>query len=227
MSALCPQFYDISPVISPRLGVFPGDIGFSRNIAMDFKQGHHLLLSSITTTLHLGAHADAPNHYDFQGVGISERNLTTYFGRCQVVSPSTPPGERVLLSHLPAGFQLKAPRILFRTLSFPNPEVWNSDFSSLSPELIDQLAGWGARLVGIDTPSIDPEAAKDLLAHHRVAHHNLAILEGLLLGDIADGLYTLMALPLKIEEADASPVRALLFTDSELFERSSESPASI
>jgi arylformamidase len=68
--------------------------------------------------------------------------------------------------------------------------------------------------VGIDTPSIDPADSKDLPSHAMVAAHDLAILEGVVLDHVEDGVYTLVALPLRLEGADASPVRAVLVEDS-------------
>jgi arylformamidase len=100
--------------------------------------------------------------------------------------------------------------VLFRTGSYPDPNHFNEDFCSLSPALIELLAGEGVRMVGIDTPSIDPCSSKDLPSHAMVAAHDMAILEGVVLDDVPDGVYTLIALPLRIEGADASPVRAVL-----------------
>jgi arylformamidase len=100
--------------------------------------------------------------------------------------------------------------VLFKTRSFPNPDRWTSDFASLSPELIEKLAGQGVRLVGIDTPSIDPAEDKALESHQAVLRNDMAILEGIVLDDVAEGEYQLVALPLRIAGADASPVRAVL-----------------
>ncbi len=204
-----PGLFDISPRITENLGVFPGDVAFKRRISLDFEKGHHLLLSSVQTTLHLGAHADGPNHYARGRVGIGERPLGLYMGRAHVLHVNVARGERIQPRHLEGRMPLAA-RVLFRTGTFPDPNRWNSDFASLSPELIDTLAERGARLVGIDTPSVDPEDSKTLDAHGRIALHDLAVLEGLALDDVPEGVYTLIALPLALEKADASPVRAIL-----------------
>ena len=197
---------DISPEISEKIAVWPGDTPYEREVLMDVGRGDSLGLSRVKSTLHLGAHTDAPNHYSV-GEGISERSLNYYFGPCQVVLVSVFRGERVVIDHLP---EIKAPRVLFKTKSFPDPNRWNDDFCSLSPELIDFLADKNALLVGIDTPSIDPFESKKLEAHSRVKNHNMAILEGIVLDHVKEGLYTLSALPLKLKGADASPVRAVL-----------------
>ncbi len=66
------------------------------------------------------------------------------------------------------------------------------------------------RLLGIDTPSVDPGSAKELLAHHRFLAHDMAILEGIVLTGVPDGVYELIALPLRLVGFDGSPVRAVL-----------------
>jgi arylformamidase len=76
------------------------------------------------------------------------------------------------------------------------------------------LADQNVRLVGIDTPSIDLDDDTVLLSHAAIAARDMAILEGLDLSKVSDGLYELIALPLKLSGADASPVRAALIKRS-------------
>jgi arylformamidase len=201
---------DISPAISPRLAVWPGDVGFRREVALDMARGDNLTLSSITATVHLGAHADAPSHYARDGEDIAARDLDRYFGDCQVLRVSLPRGARITPEHIRA--PITAPRVLLHTGSFPDPESWNTDFNSLSAALVRWLHERGVGLVGIDTPSIDPFDDKLLESHNEVARLDMAVLEGLVLSHVPPGDYGLVALPLKIEGADASPVRAALFT---------------
>jgi len=205
------KLIDISPLLSPRTAVWPGDVGFTREVCMDTDSGDHMTLSSINTTVHLGAHADAPNHYRPHSAGISERALERYYGSCQVVRVELPRGERIRPHHVKEA--ITSSRVLFHTDSFPNPEHWNSDFNALSAELVHALAEQGVELVGIDTPSIDLQEDKQLESHQAVAQHDMAILEGLVLTQVQPGEYTLCALPLKIEAADASPVRAILISE--------------
>lgn len=203
------KIYDLTPKISPRLGVFPGDQAFRREVALSMKTGANLELSRIISTVHLGAHADAPSHYHVDGQGISERAVTRYLGKAQVIRvQGLKPRERVRVEHIQQA--ILAPRVLIDTQTFPDPEKWNSDFSSFSPELLEWLSDQKVSLVGIDTPSVDPEDSKALEAHQILRKRDLAVLEGLLLQNVPEGIYTLIALPLPIEDGDASPVRALL-----------------
>jgi arylformamidase len=199
---------DISPAIHPGIGVFPGDTPYRRDVLLRIADGANIELSRVSTTLHLGAHADAPSHYVGGGSGIGDRPLTPYLGACEVIRVRVGSGDRVLPRHLPG--PVGAPRVLIATGTFPNPDRWNGDFAALSPELLHHLADQGVLLVGIDTPSVDPQDSHDLPSHAALAARDLAVLEGLVLRDVPEGPYTLVALPLRIVGADASPVRAVL-----------------
>lgn len=204
---------DISPLVHPGLAVWPGDVPYQRDPTCRLADGASIDLSSVRTTVHLGAHTDAPNHYTLGGAGMHERSLHLYYGPCQVVRVEVQRGERILPSHVTT--PILAERVLFHTGTFPDPDVFNEDFASLSPELVRWLhEAHGAVLVGIDTPSIDPCHDNELRSHHAVAEADLAILEGVVLGHVRPGLYTLAAFPLRLHGADASPVRAVLIHDS-------------
>jgi len=200
--------YDISPPIDPSLKVWPGDTPPSREVLLDMKRGDNLTLSSLHATVHLGAHADAPSHYAPDAPAIDARSLDLYLGPCRVVRVPAGRGERILPAVLsgPVG----AERVLLATGTFPDPNDFNEDFAALSPEIVDRLHREGVRLVGIDTPSVDLFQSKDLPAHKTCLRHDMAILEGVVLRDVPEGLYELIALPLRLVGFDGSPVRAVL-----------------
>jgi arylformamidase len=209
---------DISPLLSERIAVWPGDTPYRRTpvsepgtLPSGSGPSWELLVSSIHTTLHVGAHADAPNHFEPGALGIDRVPLGPYRGACEVVSVILPPGGVIQPSDL-GGKLPNAPRVLFKTGSFPDPERFEQGFVAFSPELIRWLADAGVVLVGIDTPSVDPFSSKTLPSHHETRRARpLCILEGLELSRAEPGLYELVALPLRLEGADASPVRATLW----------------
>lgn len=207
------QIFDISPKVTPILGVFPGDQPFQVRRVMDFKSGDHLVLSSILTTVHLGAHADSPLHYAPAGSDISECDLTPYLGDAQVLEVVISKNERIQVAHLESK-KILAKRVLFKTGTFPDPNNWNHDFAGLSGDLIDFLAAKNVLLVGIDTPSVDLENDKLLESHHALARNDMRVLEGIDLSSIPEGIYKLVALPLKLSGVEASPVRAVLIKGS-------------
>lgn len=208
------RIWDISPLVSPKLLVWPGDVPYESRRSLDMTAGDHLTLGSFSATFHLGAHVDAPLHFERDGVAISDCALEPYLGAAQVMrvaSASGAPGARIFPRDLLQ--PVTAQRLLLRTDSFPDPSVFRPDFNSLSPELIAFLSERDVVLVGIDTPSIDPMDDRALESHHALAACGMRNLEGLVLAHVPDGLYTLVALPLRLAGADASPVRAVLLDE--------------
>ena len=201
------MIHDITPTISPRLGVWPGDTPARRKVLLDISNGDNITLSTLTATVHLGAHADAPSHYGKKADTIEARDLSLYIGPCQVIRVPADRKTRIEPDGLPP---ITDERVLIHTGTFPDPENWNDDFAALSPKLVDFLHEQGVRLIGIDTPSVDLQDSKDLPSHKAFLRHDMAILEGLVLKDVLAGRYELVALPLRLEGFDASPVRAIL-----------------
>ena len=204
------MLYDITPAVTASLAVWPGDTPPSREVLADLKRGDNITLSTLRATVHLGAHADAPSHYGRDAASIESRSLDFYVGRCRVVRIGVERGRRIAPDQIPSS--LCAERVLIATGTYPDPHAWNEDFAALEPATVDLLHERGARLVGIDTPSVDLFHAKDLVAHARFLAHDMAILEGLVLKHVPEGEYELIALPLKLDGFDASPVRAVLRT---------------
>lgn len=206
-----PALIDITPRISERLRVWPGDTPPSREVLCEIEKGDTVTLSTLRATVHLGAHADGPNHYGAGARDISRQRLEHYVGPCQVVEARVGRGGRVGVADLVGGVEgVRRERVLIKTGTFQDPEAWNADFAGLSVELVDALAGRGVITIGIDTPSVDLQESKDLPAHKAILRHDIAILEGLALRGVAAGEYELIALPLPLEGFDASPVRAVL-----------------
>lgn len=210
-----PRIIDISPLVSERIAVFPGDVPYRRQASRAFTRGDDMDLSSVHTTLHLGAHADAASHVAAGGAGIAARSLDLYYGPCQVISVGVAPGSRIAPADLDV--EIAAPRVLFRTDTSRDANVYDPAFAGLGTDLVEFLHQSGVRLVGIDTPSVDPHDDAALLAHRALVRHDMASLEGLVLAHVEPGLYTLVALPLRLEGADASPVRAALVASTPEF----------
>lgn len=210
-----PRLIDITPPVNGHLKVWPGDTPPERQVLCDIVKGDNITLSTLRATVHLGAHADGPNHYALGAPDVSLRPLEHYIGPCRVCDAPVERGTRVRVRDLVGGLDgLRESRVLIRTGTFPNPEHWNEDFAALSVELVDALAAKGVTTVGVDTPSVDLFHAKVLEAHHAFLRHDMSILEGLVLHNAPPGVYELVALPLKLVGFDASPVRAVLRTTS-------------
>lgn len=207
-AAIVRRLWDISPPIASGSPLFPGDTAYSQRWTAELGPGCPVNLSAITMSPHIGAHADAPLHYGAGEAPIGSVDLDPYLGPCRVVhaincGPLVEPGH---LAH--AAADLPA-RVLVRTCRRA-PTAWSPAFTAFAPETIGWLADRGVRLVGIDSQSVDPAASKTLDSHRQLLERGVRVLENLVLDDVPAGDYELIALPLKLTEADASPVRAVL-----------------
>jgi arylformamidase len=201
--------WDITPAIDAATPVWPGDTPVGIERVWKMEAGSPVNVGRVTLSPHTGAHADAPLHYDAAGEPIGTVPLDAYLGRCRVIhcigaSPA------VLPEHVAGHLAGLPPRVLLRTYERAPLGHWDSSFCAVAPQTIDLLAEHGVTLVGIDTPSLDPQESKTMDAHGRIRAHRMAILEGLVLDAVAPGDYELIALPLKFATLDASPVRAVL-----------------
>lgn len=202
------QVWDISPPVSGSSPVFPGDTGYSQQWVARIAPGCPVNVSAVTMSPHVGAHADAPLHYADGAASIGEVDLAPFLGRCRVIH-AIGCGPLVTAQHLAHAAHGLPPRVLVRTCERV-PAAWVDEFSAYAPETVEWLASLGVRLIGIDTASIDPASSKTLESHHQLRRLGLRVLENLVLDDVPEGDYELIALPLKWVHADASPVRAIL-----------------
>lgn len=200
--------WDISPTISAATPVWPGDTPFAAAPTWEIGDGCPVHVSAMTMSTHLGAHCDAPSHYDPRGAGIDAVALAPYLGPCRVIDCV---GCRLVeAADLLHALDAVPPRVLLRTYRVAPRDAWDPDFAAVTPAAIDLLARHGVQLIGIDTASLDPQRSKTMDAHHAVRRHQMAILEGIVLDEVPAGDYELIALPLKLAGMDASPVRAVL-----------------
>ncbi|WP_115937012.1 arylformamidase [Aestuariispira insulae] len=203
------KVWDISPMIRPGIPVWPGDTHYSEERTWALDESCPVNVSRFAMSTHTGAHTDAPLHYDAAGVPIADVPLSHYLGPCQVMDvrgcgPAVRPSD--FADRLQPGIR----RVLFRTYDQAPQDQWDDGFTAVDATSIRLLAEAGVILVGLDTPSLDPQTSKTMDAHHAVRDAGMMILEGVVLDNVAEGVYELIALPLKLANMDAAPVRAIL-----------------
>lgn len=203
------RIIDISQTLQPGITVWPGDTEFRTFWVMCQAAGAACNVGSITMSLHTGTHADAPFHVQPDGLSMENLDLTPFIGTALVVDATdSHPISAGHIRTLPDGV---AERVLFRTKAMTPGEI-TSPAGHFLPEAARGLVAHGVRLVGIDTPSVDPADSDSLEAHHIFAAAGVVLLENLRLDNVPPGRYELIALPLKLAGMDASPVRAILRT---------------
>lgn len=204
------RIIDISRPLSAGTAPWPGDDPFHLEWRRRIREGDPVNLSALRLSPHIGTHADAPLHVMDGESGIGEMDPALFVGPARVAAVSPGPGEAVD-APLFEGIDLAdPPRILLKTGTNDDPGAWNARFAGLTAAAARALVDGGAKLVGIDTPGIDPSDSTELPAHKILAAGGLAWLENLDLREAEPGLYQLIALPLRIVGGDGSPVRAIL-----------------
>ena len=131
-----------------------------------------------------------------------------HIGPCRVIH-AIDCGPLIRIEHLVHAVAALPERVLVRCCEHAD-EAWNPQFTAYAPETIEWLASQGVKLIGLDTPSVDPAMSKTLDSHQQLLSLNLRVLENLVLDNVAEGDYELVALPLRLAGACASPVRAIL-----------------
>ncbi|MFC6669623.1 arylformamidase [Marinobacterium aestuariivivens] len=203
------RIWDISQTLRQGLPVWPGDTAFESEPHWVLDDGCPVNVGRFRLSTHSGTHADAPLHYDADGLPIAGVALETYIGPCVLIDVTAAEG-LVRPEHIVYQLPERVERVLLRTFrQFPH-ERWEPDFTAIDAAAVELLAERGARLIGVDSPSLDPQESKAMAAHQAVRRNRMAILEGLVLDGVPTGHYELIAPPLKLNNLDASPVRALL-----------------
>ncbi len=203
------RLWDISPALHAATPAFPGDTAYSQQWVARIGPGCPVNVGAISLSPHLGAHADAPLHYDPEGAAIGAVDLQAFIGPCRVIH-AIGCGPLVRPEHLAHAMRDLPPRVLVRVYERMPQDRFDAALPAFAPETIEWLADRGVVLVGTDSASLDPAESKTLESHQALRRRGLRVLENLLLDAVPEGDYELIALPLKLTTADASPVRAVL-----------------
>lgn len=202
------NWIDISQVLHDKIPVWPGDTPFHYEVSWGMEESGSVNVGQVTMSTHTGTHIDAPFHFDNDGKKVIELDFNLYIGPALVIHVEKP--ESIGLKEL-QGVDLKGvKRLLIRTDAWQDKTVFPESIPHIEPELAAYLAEHGVQLLGLDLPSVDPLDSKELSAHHELNDQGIHILEGLVLDKIEPGEYELAALPLPLEQADGSPVRAVI-----------------
>lgn len=203
--------HDISRAFQNTLAPWPGDTPFDFRLKGQIKEGCVVNVGAIAQGTHNGTHADAPFHYLEKGDTIDVLPLDLYLGPAVLVDVSRA-GWTIGREHLAqaeAHFA-RAPRLLLKTGGWPDSTHFPQRIPTLAPDVPAWLGAAGIRLIALDVPSVDTIESKTLSVHHALAAANICIIESLDLSQVPEGVYELIALPLKITGGDASPIRAVL-----------------
>ena len=205
------MIYDITRTVSTSTKVWPGDSPYQVQPVMRRVDGASVNLTTLTLSPHTGTHADAYFHYEDKGAHPAGMPLESYIGHAKVVTVTRRDG-----GLLPDDFAhvdlVGAERLLIHSWVSDLDDQWPPEFPYLSLPLIEWLASLNICLIGLDSPSVDAFDSTELMCHHALNRYRMVNIETLFLRGVPDGDYELIALPLKLDLACGSPVRAILRT---------------
>ena len=200
--------HDISVLTGACTPEWPGDTPFSCGWTARVADGSSVNLTTITSSPHVGTHADAPLHVMDGGAGAESLPLEAFIGPALVVDVGAVP--RDLGTDWAARVPNGTVRLLLRTGMSIAGGTFPADWPALSAEAAELLVRRGLRLLGVDAPSVDRRESKTLAVHHALFRGGAQVLENLDLRGVAEGEYELAAAPVKWAGVDAAPVRAVL-----------------
>ena len=207
------QIIDISRTLANDLAPWPGDTPFHYELKWKMAEGATVNVGAVTMGVHNGTHADAVFHFDPKGETIERAELSAFFGPAIVADVTN--SATIEIAHLErwANALRDAPRLLLKTGAWPDPKTFPKQVPTISREVPSWLQARGVKLLGVDVPSVDAIDSKDLPNHRTLAEGRIAILESLDLSEVVEGRYQFAALPIKIANGDAAPVRAILWRE--------------
>jgi arylformamidase len=205
------NIYDITAKLDENTPVYPSDPCFERKLSASIHSGNDYNLSVIKTCVHCGTHIDFPRHFIANGNVQCDLFPQAFILKAIVIEMF---GTR-LIEPVHLTYDDHAGKaVIFKTgnsrQKLMSISEFDPDFCALSLESAQHLITNGIKLVGIDYISIESAESHDFAVHKALLGAGIPILEGLDLSEAEAGDYTLIALPLKNDDIEASPVRAIL-----------------
>ncbi|MFH8253306.1 cyclase family protein [Microbacterium sp. B2969] len=203
------QTFDVSRLIAPGEALCAGEDPLESWTICDVGPADPCRITSLENwTTHFLTHVDAPRHFFEDGATLDELPLERFAVPALVVDI----GDRfeVTPAEIPQR-DFSGMAVLFKTsASALDTTVFHSEHPYISASAARELVMRGADVVGIDYLSVDRFGDEDYPAHRTLLGAGVIIVEGLDLSPVEAGAYELLAYPLRIQEADGSPVRAIL-----------------
>ena len=205
--------YDLTLTLSSSTLTYPGDTSPSITRTMDLSKGDPLTASHLSLNCHVGTHVDAPAHFIAGGAFLKELPMECFYGPAVVLNLE---GKEVIEvsdlipHHLPPFHHVLLKTDNSRLLSHPH---FSESYCVLSPDAASYLLTKTPRSIGFDYYSLDPLGSPDRFPSHRiVAESNLPVFVCLDLSELPSGQFNFFGFPLRMENVEASPVRAILLT---------------
>ncbi len=189
---------DITTALNQNTKVYPGDPEFKlKRLFTVEKDGFNLCGLSLGT--HTGTHVDAPLHFFASKESIADLSLKYLITNAVVADVS---GLNSIDEKFISCLNLNGINsILFKT---GGKDIY------LSKSGAQYIASKGMLITATECLDIEDDTANDYFVHKTLLSNNVLIVENIDLSHVKPGNYKFYCFPLKIENGDGSPVRAVL-----------------
>jgi arylformamidase len=206
------NFYDISIPISPTMPTYPGDPPVVIEPIKQIGKGSRSNVSRVSFGDHTGTHFDPPLHFIPGGKTVDQLDLNVLYGPARVVDFTRVEREITARDLERARIPKRVTRLLFKTHS---SMLWEragfqQDYVGVAWDAAEWLVARGVKLVGVDYLSVETYGVAEPRTPRTLLGAGIVIVEGLNLRGIKPGKYTFVGLPLKIQDGDGAPGRAIL-----------------
>ncbi len=207
--------HDITAMIHHGMPCWPGEHHlYKHHYARSIDDGDSINVSRISCSMHLGTHVEAPYHKNNHGRKLDEFPLETFMGSAYVIDLTGV--EKCITLNDVKGLDLPDSSIYLlktRISRLLDASAFDPDFVYMDEKAAMYLADKNIKAVGIDSLGIDPVDNETPHIHNIFLNANILIYEGLDLRDVNEGRYYFIGLPLRVQNAEASPVRAVLINN--------------
>jgi arylformamidase len=173
----------------------------------------HYRLTAIAMNAHTGTHVDAPSHFLEDGITLEKMPMANFIGACTVFDLSHCT-EKITQADL-QGLAIAADSIVvFKTKNsqLADDALFDFNFVYLAADAVQLLVDKQIKALAFDYIGIErAQGAHD--SHKNLMRNNIAIIEGVRLGHVEAGDYTLLCLPINLLGADGAPARVVLLQD--------------
>ncbi len=207
---------DLTHIINEDTPVFPGTEKPKLEKVCTMEKDHFREML-ITMYSHTGTHMDAPGHMLVDGIFLDDFEVSKFFGKAVIIDCRNI--KKDITKENLEKYKDKLDTVDFVLLNTGWDKKWGSDdyfldFPALTKEAAEYLMEFELKGVGVDSISIDLFTSKTFEVHKTILSNNLVIIENLTnLDKLLDKEFTLSVLPLKLSQADGSPVRAVATLD--------------
>ena len=203
---------DVSIPVRNGMVNWPGDTPYKMNRVADMNvHGTEYNLSTISMSVHIGTHMDAPLHFVNGGNTMETLPIDAVIGPARVIEIRNP--NQITADELEPHGLREGERVLFKTSnSFRQwkTDEFVKDFVYIPASAAHYLAARKIRTVGIDCLSVGGWEVDGAETHRIILGAGIWIIEWLDLSAVEPGDYELACLPLKLIGAEGAPARAVL-----------------